>query len=91
MMSFNDFIHKYKTKNKATSIIKICQVLPSLSLNDVRVYLGGGPFKSDIGTVSLGPSKGTHRVLYINDNFLYSFGGSTPQKLSKSIIKRNGH
>ena len=56
-MTFNDFIKKYKLKNKATSNLKILQILSSLSLNDVGVYLRDGPFESDIGIVNLHPSK----------------------------------
>ena len=68
-MSFNDFVHKYKLKNKATSNIKIQQVLSSLSLNDVGIYLRDGSFSSDIGIVNLHPSKGTHWVAYIKKLF----------------------
>ena len=57
MMTFNDFIKKYNLRNKATSNIKIQQVLSSLSLNDVGIYLKDGPFESDIGIVNLHPSK----------------------------------
>ena len=67
MITFNDFVKKFNLKNKATSIIKIQQVLSSLSLNDVGIYLRDGPFSSDIGIVSLHPSKGTHWVCYLND------------------------
>ena len=49
MMTFNDFIKKYKLKNEATSNIKIQQVLSSLSFNDVGIYLRDGPFESDNG------------------------------------------
>ena len=66
MMTFNDFIKKYKLKDKATSNIKIQQVHSSLYLNDVSIYLRDGPFRSDIGIVNLHPSKGTHWVCYIN-------------------------
>ena len=62
MMTFNGFVCKYDLKNKPTSNIKIQQVLSSLSLNDVVIYLRDGPFKSDIGIVNLHPSKGTHWV-----------------------------
>ena len=61
-MTFIDFIKEYKLKNKATSNIKIQQVLSSLYLNDVGIYLRDGPFESDIGFVNLHPSKGTHWV-----------------------------
>ena len=43
MMVFNDFIKKYNLENEATSNIKIQQVLSSLSLNDIGVYLRDGP------------------------------------------------
>ena len=90
-MDFNDFIKKYKLKNKATSNIKIQQVLSSQSLNDVGIYLRDGPFKSDIGVVNLHPSKGTHWVCYINENYFDSYRCACPKKLSKFIIKRNGY
>ena len=64
-MTFNDFIKKYNLKNKATSNIKIQQVLNSIGLNNVNIYLRDGPFKSDIGIVNLHPFKGTHWVCYI--------------------------
>ena len=60
MMTFNDFVHKYNLKNKATSNIKIQKVLSSLFLNDLGIYLRDGHFESDIGIVNLHPSKGTH-------------------------------
>ena len=90
-MTFNDFIKKYNLKNKATSIIKIQQILSSLSLNDVAIYLRDGPFSSDIGLVNLHPSKGSHWVCYINENYFDSYGVVCPKKVSKFIIKRNGY
>ena len=91
MMSFNDFVKKFDLKNKATSNIKIQQVLSSLSLNDVGIYSRDGPFSSDFGIVNLHPSKGTHWVCYINENYFDSYGCVPPKKLSKFIIKRNGY
>ena len=90
-MKFNDFIKKYKLKNEATSNIKIQQVLSSLSLNDVGIYLRDGPFESNIGIVNLHPSRGTHWVFYINENYFHSYGIVCPKKLSKFIIKQNGY
>ena len=89
ILTFNDFVKKFNLKNKATSNIKIQQVLSSLSLNDVGIYLRDGPFESDIGIVNLLPSKGTHWVTYINENYFDSYGCAPPKKLSKFIIKRN--
>ena len=91
MMIFNEFIKKFNLKNKATSNIKIKQVLSSLGLNYVGIYLRDGPFSSDIGVVNLHPTKGTHWVVYINENYFDNYGCVCPKKLSKFIIKRNGY
>ena len=91
MMTFNDFIIKYNLKNKATSNIKIQQVLSSIGLDNVGIYLRDGPFKTDIGIVNLHPNRGSHWVVYINENYFDSYGCSPPKKLSKFIIKRNGY
>ena len=91
MITFNDFIKKHNLRNKATSNIKIQQVLSSLTLNDVGIYLRDGPFKSDIGIVNLHPSKGTHWVSYLKENYFDSYGCAPPKKLSKFIIKRTGY
>ena len=90
ILTFNEFIKKHNLRNKATSNIKIQQVFSSLSLNDSGVYLRDGPFESDIGIVNLHPTRGSHWVCYINENYFDSYGCSPPKKLSKFIIKRNG-
>ena len=66
MMTCNNFIKKYNLKKKATSNIKIQQVLESIELNNVGIYLRDGPFGSDIGIVNLHPSKGTPWVPFFN-------------------------
>ena len=91
MITFNEFIKKHNLKNKATSNIKIQQILSYLSLNDIGIYLRDGPFESDIGIVNLHPSKGTHWVLYFHGSYFDSYGTTPPKKLSKFIIKRNGY
>ena len=91
MMIFNDFIKECNLRNKATSNIKIQHVLSSLPLDGVGIYLKDGPFKSDIGTVILHPSKGTQWVCYKNGTYFYSYGVVCPKKLSRFIIKRNGY
>ena len=62
MITFIDFVQKHNLKNKATSNLKLQQVLSSFGLKDVGIYLRDGPFKNDIGKVNLHPSKGTHCV-----------------------------
>ena len=91
MMMFNDFIKKYNLKNKATSNIKIQQIVSSIGLDNVGIYSRDGPFLSDIGVVNLHWSRGTHWVLYINENYFDSYGCVPPKKLSRFIIKRYGH
>ena len=90
MMTINEFIKKFNLKNKATSNIKIQQILDSIGLNNVGIYLRDGPFSSDIGIVNLHPSKRTHWVCYINENYFDPYGCVCPKTLSKFIIKRNG-
>ena len=79
-MTFNDIIKKYSLKNKATSNIKIQQVLLSLSLDDVGIYLRDGPFESHIGIVNLHPTKGTHWILFKNENSFDSYGCAPVKK-----------
>ena len=90
-LTFNDFVLKHNLKNKATSNIKIQQILSCLGLSDVGIYLRDGPFSTDAGIVNLHPSKGTHWVCYLNENYFDSYGCVCPKKLSKFIIKRNGY
>ena len=82
---------KFNLKNKATSNIKIQKVLTSIGLDNVGIYLRDGPFSSDIRIVNLHPSKGTHWVCYINENYFDSYGCVCPKNLSKFIIKRNAY
>ena len=88
---FNDFIKKYNLKNKATSNIKIQQVLSSIGLDNVGIYLRDGLFKTDVGIVNLHPNRGTHWVLYSIENYFDSYGCVPPKKLSKFFIKRYGY
>ena len=84
-------LKKNNLKNKATSNRKIQKVLTSIGLDNVKIYLKDGPFSSHIGIVNLHPSKGTHWVCYIDENYFDSYGSVCPKKLSKFIKKRNGY
>ena len=86
MMTFNDFVHEYNLRNKAISNIKLQQVLSSLSLNEVGIYLPDGPFLGDMGVVTLHRSKGTHWVCYINENYFDSYGCVCPKKLNLNLL-----
>ena len=87
MVAFNDFVHKCKLKNIAKSNINVYQVFPSLSLNNVSIYSRDGPFSSDIGIVNLHPSKGTHWVVYVKENYFDIYGCVCPKKPSEFSIK----
>ena len=91
MISFDEFIKKHNLKIKAISNIKIQKILDSIGLNNVIIYLRDGPFSSDIGIVNLHPTRGTHWVSYIHENYFDSYGITPPRKLSKFNIKRNGY
>ena len=67
-MTFNDFVHKYTLKTKATSNLKIQQVLFSIGLDNVVIHVRDGPFLSGKGIVNSHPSKGKHWVAYTNEN-----------------------
>ena len=82
MMLFNDFVHRYKLKNKATSNIKKQQVLDSFGLDNVGICLRDVPFSTDIGIVNLHPSKRSHWVCYMHQNYFDSYGVVCPKKLS---------
>ena len=92
MMSLKDFVHIYKLKKKTTSNLKLQQVLSSLFLNDVvGIYLRDCPFEFDIGITKLHPVQDTHWVIYVHEDYFHRYSCSPPQKLTKFIVKRNGH
>ena len=79
-MTFNDFVCKHKLKNKATSNVKIYEVLKQLGLDSkMGIDLTDGSFSSDIGIFNLHPSKGTHWVCYLNESYFDSYGCAPPE------------
>ena len=66
MMLFSGFIHKYNSKNKATSKIKIHEVLKKIGLESkVRSCLRDGIFSRTYGILNLHPSKRTHWIVIV--------------------------
>ena len=84
MMSIIDLIHKYSLKNKAVSITKIQQI-PSSSFKVVKIFLGNGPFTTNVGIVKLNPTKRHHWVAIINQNYFDSYGAPPPEEPSKFL------
>ena len=92
MITLNEFVNKHNLKNKATSNLKINEVLKKIGLDSkVGVCLRDGPFSSDIGIVILHPSKGTLWVCYINEIYFDSNGCVCPREPSKFLIERIGY
>ena len=60
-------------------------------LSDIGIHLRDRPFSSDVRIINFHPTKGTHWIAYINENFFGSYGYAPPQKFSKFTIKQNGH
>ena len=84
MITFNDFVHKHNLKDKATSNIKIYEMLKNIGLDSkVDVNLRDGIFSTNYGIVNLHPSRGTHWVLYIKDCCFDSYGCRPPQNFLK--------
>ena len=89
MMSFNDFVLKYKIKYEATSNIKINEVLKKIGLDlKVDIYSRDGEFSTIYGIVNLHLSRGTHWVCYIKDCYFYTYCCPPPKKLLKYIKKQ---
>ena len=59
--------------------MKIQQVVDSMRINNVGIYVRDGPFSTDI------------YICYINENYFDSYGCVCPKKLSEFIIKRIGY
>ena len=86
MLTFDDFVHKYNLKNRATSDIKIYEVLKKMGLDSkVGIYLRDGDFSTSYGVVNLHPSRGTHWVCYIKDCFFDSYGFLPAKKFPKYL------
>ena len=63
--------------------------LSSIGLDNVDIYVRGGPLSSDFRIVNLHPKKSTHWVCYIKETYFDRYGLVCPKELYKFIIKRN--
>ena len=95
IMSFTDFIQEYILKILATSNLEIRQTPTSLSLSlsDIGIYSRDGSFSTKIRIVNLNlhSTKGTPWVASIIENYYDIYLCSSSKKLSRFVIKRNGH
>ena len=82
----NDFIHQCGLKNKASSNIIIQNILSSLALTDVGVYLRDGPLRIEKGIVNLHPIQDSQRVLCTHKCYFDSYGITPLNNLYKNMI-----
>ena len=75
-LSLKEFIEKYRLQNKATSNVKIKEILNELD-TPCGIYMGDDKFITTSGIVNLHPTKGTHWVMFVNEFCLF-FWLSTP-------------
>lgn len=85
-LSFKEFVDKYALKNAATTNIKIQQILNQLHL-PTKVYMRDDTFSTDSGIVNLHPTKGTHWVMFVDENYFDSYGCPPPKNVLNQINK----
>ena len=89
MITFNDFIQKYKVKNEATSNVKIHEVLKKIGLDSkVGIFLRDDDFPTNYGIVNIHLRRGTHWLCYIKDCYFDLYGCPPPKKLPKYLKHR---
>ena len=88
MVTYSDFFTFYTLKNRATSEIKIKEVLNNLELT-CSFYLRDSTFKTNIVIVNI-PTKGKHWVAFMIEVYFDSLGCSPPETITDFPTKRNG-
>ena len=78
-------------KERARGNIRIQQVLSSLYLSGVGIFLKDDLLKTDMGIVNIRPFKGSYWAIYATKNYFGTYGCAPPKKFSNFILKRNGY
>ena len=65
-----------KIRKSSNIEVKVQEVVCSFGLNNVGIHLRDGPYQSNLGIVNLHPTKGTHWVAYITEDYFDSNGCS---------------
>ena len=84
-MSFKEFVDKYGLKNEATSNIKIKEVPNKLTISAGN-YMRDDKFTTTSGIVNVHPTKGTHWVMFTNQNYFDSYGCPPPTNIERFLI-----
>ena len=83
-LSFKEFVNKYGLKNEATSNVEI-KVILKLMNTSCGIYMRDDKFTTTSGIVNLHPTKGTHWVMFTNQNYFDSYGCPPPLNITKQI------
>ena len=85
-LSFQEFVEKHGLKNEATSNVKIKEILNELKI-PCGIYMRDDKFTTTSGIVNLHPTKGTHWVMFFNENYFDSYGCPPPTNIENHIKK----
>ena len=83
-LSFKEFVNKYGLKNEATSNVEIKEILKLMNTS-CGIYMRDDKFIFTSGIVNLHPTKGTHWVMFTNQNYFDSYGCPPPLNITKQI------
>ena len=83
-LSFKEFVNKHGLKNEATSNVEIKEILKLMNTS-CGIYMRDDKFITTSGIVNLHPTKGTHWVMFTNQNYFDSYGCPPPLNLTKQI------
>ena len=83
-LSFKEFVNKYGLQNEATSNVEIKEILKLMNTS-CGIYMRDDKFNTTSGIVNLHPTKGTHWVMFTNQNYFDSYGCPPPPSITKQI------
>ena len=83
-LSFKEFVNKYGLKNEATSNVEMKEILKLMNTS-CGIYMRDDKFNTTSGIVNLHPTKGTHWVMFTNQNYFDSYGCPPPLNITKQI------
>ena len=81
-LSFKEFVNKYGLKNEAPSNVEIKEILKLMNTS-CGIYMRDDKFTTTSGIVNLHPTKGTHWVMFTNQNYFDSYGCPPPLNITK--------
>ena len=84
-MNFDKFRKTFNLQNKATSNVKISEVINKLKINDFDIYMRDAKLTTKQGIINLDTKKGTHWVCYYGNYYFDSFGVRPPKHVEKQL------